>query len=192
MASRSKAETPPSAASEGGGSGNINQIRDILIGPFQREQEATFARVEQTLERIAREAEDRTARAQEKLQKALEASVTGLESRIADLAKRVELLDETTRRDASQLASDVERNRSETQARLQSEIQDNERSTERRFATLRQEIEAELASLRDEKTSRHDLGDYLAEIGLRLKGERSLAALDASLQDALHGGSKPE
>jgi hypothetical protein len=190
MASRSKAETPPSAASEGGG--NINQIRDILIGPFQREQEATIARVEQSLERTAREAEDRTARAQEKIQKALEASVTALESRIADLVKRVELLDETTRRDASQLAGDVGRDMKEMQGRLLSEIQDNERSSERRFATLRQEIEAELANLRDEKTSRHDLGDYLAEIGLRLKRESSLAALDASLQDALHGGSKPE
>lgn len=190
MASRSRSETPTTPAPETGG--NINQIRDILIGPFQREQEATVARLEQSLERAAREAEDRTARAQEKLQKALEASVAGLEARISDLAKRVEQLDETTRRDASQLASDLERQMKEMQGRLLSEIQDNERSTERRFLTLRGEIDAELAKLRDEKTSRHDLGDYLAEIGLRLRGERSLAALDASLKDALHGGSTQE
>jgi hypothetical protein len=54
MASKSKSESSSPAASEAGGSGNINQIRDILIGPLQREQEANFARLEQNLERIAR------------------------------------------------------------------------------------------------------------------------------------------
>jgi len=186
MASRPKDSTSPDPT----GSGNINQIRDILIGPFQREQEAHFSRVEQALERIAREAEDRTNRAQEKLQKGLEAAVSGLESRIADLNKKLEQLDETTRRDASQLASDIDERLKETQARLLAEIQENDRSADKRLNKLREELDSGIASLRDEKTSRHDLGDYLAEIGLRLKGETSLAALDASLQDALNGGTK--
>jgi len=190
MASRSKSEPTNPPTSETGGTGNINQIRDILIGPLQREQEANFVRLEQTLERIEREAEDRTARAQEKLSKALEAAVTGLESRIGDLSKRLEQQDETTRRDASQLASDIEREIKELQNHLTSEIQGNERATDKRFTVLRQELDAELAAIRDDKTSRHDLGDYLAEIGLRLKGEASLKALDASLLDALNGGSK--
>jgi predicted RNase H-like nuclease (RuvC/YqgF family) len=189
MASKSKGESANPKA-DGGASGNINQIRDILIGPLQREQEASFARVEQTLERLEREAEDRTARAQEKLTKSLEAAVTALESRIGDLSKRVDQLDETTRRDASQLASDIEREIKEMQTRLTSEMQSNERATDKRFTVLRQELDAELANLRDDKTSRHDLGDYLAEIGLRLKGEASLQALDASLLDALNGGTK--
>lgn len=172
------------------GSGNINQIRDILIGPFQREQEARFERVEQSLERIAREAEDRTARAQEKLEKSLEAAVSGLEARIADLGKKLDQLDETTRRDAAQLATDIDAKMKEMQTRLLTEIQDNDRATDKRMTTLREELDLEIAKLRDEKTSRYDLGDYLAEIGLRLKGETSLAALDASLQDAMDGGSK--
>jgi hypothetical protein len=190
MASKSKSESSSPAASEAGGSGNINQIRDILIGPLQREQEANFARLEQNLERIARESEDRTARAQEKLEKSLETAVTALESRIGDVSKRLEQFDEATRRDASQLASDMEREIKDLQTRLSSEMQSNERATDKRFATLRQELDAELAAVRDEKTSRHDLGDYLAEIGLRLKGEASLKALDASLLDALNGGTK--
>jgi uncharacterized phage infection (PIP) family protein YhgE len=182
----SKTSAPPDPI----GSGNINQIRDILIGPFQREQEAAIGRIEQSLERMARESEDRTARTQEKLQKGLEAAVTGLESRLADLGKRVDQLDETTRRDAANLASEIEREIKETKAGLLSDIQDNDRATDKRLIALRAELDAELAGLRDEKTSRHDLGDYLTEIGLRLKGEASLAALDASLQDALHGGKK--
>lgn len=181
----SKSSNPPDPTA-----GNINQIRDILIGPFQRDQEAAIARLEQSLERFGQEAEDRTARAQEKLQKSLEAAVAGLESRMADLGKRVDQLDETTRRDAANLAGEIEREMKEMNTRLVAEIQDNERATDKRFSDLRAALDVELAALRDDKTSRHDLGDYLAEIGLRLKGETSLAALDASLQDALSGGKQ--
>jgi hypothetical protein len=189
MASKAKGESATSK-SDLGGSGNINQIRDILLGPLQREQEASFARVEQMLERIEREAEDRSARLQEKLTKSLEAAVTALESRIGDVSKRVDQLDETTRRDAAQQASEIGREIKELQTHLGNEMQSNERATDKRFTVLRHELDAELATLRDDKTSRHDLGDYLAEIGLRLKGEASLKALDASLLDALNGGTK--
>jgi len=190
MASRSKPDEAPASAPEPGSAGNINQIRDILIGPFQRDQAARFDRLEQALERVARESEDRTARAQEKLQKGIEAAVAGLQARVADLTKRLEQLDETTRRNASQLAGDIEREIREVQTRLASEIQESDRATDARITAQRAELDAALATLRDEKTSRHDLGDYLTEIGLRLKGAAALAELDASLENALHGGKQ--
>jgi DNA anti-recombination protein RmuC len=187
MATRSKPEQNPAASAVSANSGNINQIRDILIGPFQREQEAHFARIEQALERLAGEAADQTARAEEKLQKSLEASVAALESRLGDLAKRLQQLDETSRRDLTQLATDTEAKIKEQATRIGSDLQDAERAAKKRMDEVRATLEAAIGQLRDEKTSRYDLGDYLAEIGLRLKGEPSLSALDASLQDALHG-----
>ena len=187
MAKGSKPEQDRAASAVSASSGNINQIRDILIGPFQREQEAHLARIEQTLERHASEAADQTARAQEKLQKNLEASVVALESRLGDLGKRIQQLDETSRRDLTQLATDTEANIKELGTRIGSDLRDAERAANKRMDEARAALEAAIGQLRDEKTSRYDLGDYLAEIGLRLKGEPSLSALDASLQDALHG-----
>lgn len=181
MATRSK-ESPAPTDPTGG---NINQIRDILIGPFQREQQAQFARVEQTLERIAAEAEERTARAQGKLQKSLDGAVSALEARLGELGKRIDQLDEATKRQMSQLANDIEDKIKDVNKRLLAEVQDLERNTDKHFTALRHELDAAIANLRDEKTSRHDLGDYLTEIGLRLRGESTLADLDASLQDAL-------
>jgi DNA anti-recombination protein RmuC len=170
--------------------GNINQIRNILIGPLQREQEARFARLEQLIERYSTEAADRSARSQEKLEKTVEAAVTGLQARIAELGKRLQESEKTLRTEATQSHKELERQATELQTRLTKELQDNDRQAGKRLENLRTEIDATFADMRDEKTSRHDLGDYLTEIGLRLKGDADLSALDASLQDALDAPSQ--
>ncbi len=180
------ADAPPKEA----GGGNINQIRDILIGPFQRDQEARFDRVEQSLQRAAGEAADATARAQEKLQKSLDAAVDGLEAKLSDLSKRMTDLDDTRKREAAAMAEDLTRQLRELETKLGAELRELDRHTEERLRGVRSDMDAALAVLRDEKTSRHDLGDYLMELGLRLKGEASLSALDSSLEEAIGGASK--
>jgi hypothetical protein len=173
----------------GEGGGNINQIRDILIGPFQRDQEARFARAEQSLERIAREAAEQTEHASAQLRKALEAAVDAIEARLTDLTKRLAESDSSAKRELTRVSDDLGAHLRDVDRRLRTEIEENERSADRRLRSLREEIEAALAKLRDEKTGREDLGDYLMEIGLRLKGEPSLNALETSLEDALRGES---
>jgi len=91
----------------GPGGGNINQIRDILIGPFQREQEARFERAERSLARLAEETTAATTRAQEKLQKSLDAAMDGLESKIADLSKRFNDMADAQKRDSEALAAEL-------------------------------------------------------------------------------------
>lgn len=172
------------------GAGNINQIRDILIGPFQRDQESRFERMEQTLQRAASEAADATTRSQEKLQKSLDAAVDGLEAKLSDLSKRMTDLDDTRKREAASLAEDLTRQLRELETKLTTDLRDLERHADERLRGVRGDMDTALAELRDQKTSRHDLGDYLMELGLRLKGEASLSALDSSLQEAIGGASK--
>jgi hypothetical protein len=169
------------------GGGNINQIRDILIGPLQREQDARFARNEQTLERIAREAAEQSERAAAQLRKALEAAVDSLEARLADLTKRLAEADDGARRGLARVSDELGKQVRDFDTRLRAQVEEVARDAETRVRALRADAEAAVAALRDEKTSRHDLGDYLAELGLRLKGEASLRALESSLADALHG-----
>jgi hypothetical protein len=170
-----------------GGPGNINQIRDILIGPFQREQETRFARNEQSLERVAREAAEQSERAAAQIRKALEAAVDSLEARLADLTKRLAEADDGAKRGLARVSDELGKQLRDCDARLRAQVEELARDAEARVRSLRADTEAAVAALRDEKTGRHDLGDYLTEIGLRLKGEPSLRALESSLADALHG-----
>jgi len=172
------------------GSGNINQIRDILIGPFQREQAARFDRMEQALQRAIADSADATRRAEESLQKGLDTAVDSLEAKLSDLSKRISDLDETRRREATAMADDFGTKLKALDTRVSKELRDLEKHSDDRLRVTREQIEAALADLRNEKTSRFDLGDYLTEIGLRLKGESSLSELENSLQEALGGDEK--
>lgn len=163
MAERKKKKEPEDATG-----GNINQVRDILIGPFQREQEARLDALERTLQRYKEEAEAATSHLEEKLSKRLTEVVK--ESKDADKA----------------LGKDL----SKAQSKLAGEIESQERQSKERLNTLRSDVEVELVRLRDEKAGKEDLGDYFMELGLRLKGESSMEKIQKALANARGGDAK--
>jgi len=167
------------------GSGNINQIRDILIGPFQRDQQAAIARLEQRIERFAAEASEQAEQTQDRLHKSLEASMTMIEARLSECVERLSKVEAGARRETEDLAKSLGRELCEVDQKLRNEIESSASSAEKRLAAFRLETDEAMLALRDEKTGRADLGDYLTEIGMRLKGEQALSALESSLQDAL-------
>lgn len=175
MAAKGKKGAPQPEEAAGG---NINQIRDILVGPFQREQENRLAQLEKTLERYQAEADAATKRAQEKLEKRIDGASDKLGEKISDLSKALKAAEK-----AQGKALD------EVQSKLASDMKDLEKLIDDHVRALRDDLEAGMAELRDAKVGRQDLGDYLMEIGLRLKGESALQSIESSLKSGKGGAA---
>lgn len=165
---------------------NINQIRDILIGPFQRDQQAHVARLEQRLERLSSEAAERSERSAERLQKSLDDAMATLENRLSECIERLSKVEAGARRETEELGKSLTRDMRDLDQTLRREIETLTASSEKSLESFRRDSDKALLALRDEKTSRADLGDYLTEVGMRLKGEQTLSALESSLKDALN------
>jgi len=62
----------------------------------------------------------------------------------------------------------------QTEKELQDKIRASQGQSDKQLETLRREFEAKLQALTAEKTDRLQIGNYLIEMGLRLKGENVL------------------
>jgi uncharacterized protein YPO0396 len=177
-------------ADDGVGGGNINQIRDILVGPFQREQEARLELLERTVERHHKEATTAAKRAQDKIEKQVDANAEKLRGKIAELSDTLKDAAKSSAAARAALGAEAKESHDELRNRLQSEVQDLEKLTQDYVAGLRGDLDATTAQLRDEKVGRQDLGDYLMELGMRLKGESSLKAIESSVKGGKRGVKK--
>lgn len=175
MAAKGKKDPAPA---EDVGGGNINQIRDILVGPFQREQESRLASLEKALERYQAESEAATQRAQQKLEKKIETTTEKLSEKISELGKALKATEKAQGKALEKAQSD-----------LATELAGLEQLMEEQIRALREDVESGMAELRDAKVGREDLGDYLMEIGLRLKGESALQSIEGSLKSGKGGAA---
>ena len=169
--------------------GNINQIRDILVGPYQREQEARLATLEKALERYKSESDAATTRAREKLEKQIAATSEKLSNKISDLSKALKEADKAQTKALKDLNKDLSTQVEKLTAKVAADLKDLEKHTDDHLRALRDDMEAGVAELRDAKVGREDLGDYLMEIGLRLKGESSLKSIESSLKSGKGGAA---
>ncbi len=181
------AERDKEMSVEDSGGGNINQIRDILVGPFQRQQEARVDALERSVARNEKDAASAGKRLEEKLLKKIDATSEKLSAKIEGLSKSLKELGKTQKSEMDALGKDLAKQIEQLHVKLAAEISDLERLTEERLAALRHDLDSQVARLNEEKTGREDLGDYLVELGLRLKGEASLASIESSLKDAVGG-----
>jgi chromosome segregation ATPase len=183
-------KTKKQAEDEAVGGGNINQIRDILVGPFQREQEARLDQLEREVARHKKEGDAATKRAQEKLEKQLAAASEKLTNKISDLNKALKDSDRANADALEAMSKELTERIEELQAELAADIRSLEKHTEKQASALRKDLNDAVAHLRDDKVGRHDLGDYLMEVGMRLKGESALQAIESSVKGGKKRGDK--
>ncbi|MEM7652535.1 MAG: hypothetical protein AAF220_05075, partial [Pseudomonadota bacterium] len=136
-----------------GGGKNINQIRDILIGPFQRETDGKFRASEESLNRLSDMHSERMDLMQSRLEKAVDHAVE-------DLTSRMKRMDD----------------------HLQGMIRAQDKAMNTGFEHIRRDIDQKFRDLQNSKTGREDLADYLVEIGMRLKQEPTLNAIEDELR----------
>jgi DNA repair exonuclease SbcCD ATPase subunit len=150
----------------------VDRIRDILFGPQMRGYEQQIKRMAGQLDLLGKKLEDLVAR--------LDQQQGDQESRMRrfqeEMQKRHSELERMLTSQLGQTEANLEQQATETRqlaADLRKEGQD-----------LRSEFTNALADLEDGKTSRHDLGDLLMEMGTRLKGQMGLVDLLGQLEEA--------
>ena len=137
---------------------NIDQIRDILLGPQKRQNDQRFDQITSDLQKAREEAKTSAKDLREgigqesaKLQQLLEQAQAAIRSELEVKVKNLEAANAALQQDVSG-----------TKAKLQSEI-----------AQVREQLSAELeknvAALRDSNVSRETMAELLQEMAVRLR-----------------------
>lgn len=139
---------------------NITQIREILFGQTQRENEGRFRRVEENISRLRDELMERLDLMHAQIDREIQAAKSESTQMGLQFAERVKALED----------------------HLRGEVKSNAKFLQGNLDAMRLDLENAVRGLSNSKTGRNDLADYLIEVGLRLKGEPTLNALDEQLK----------
>lgn len=156
---------------EGSPAAEVDRIRDIIFGPQMRVYEKQFGRLSNLVDQMGKQVEQlraaveqQRAESEENLQQETsqvrEESRQSLEQLRGELSGRIEQQAVDQKTQVNQLTAD-----------LRKQGQD-----------LRSEITSATNSLEDEKAGRHDMGDMLVEMGMRLKDQIGLGDLLGQLE----------
>lgn len=168
--------------------GNIDQIRDIIFGPQLREYDNRFDKLESDISLMQQEMRDRIDQLKTVVSTEVRSTVDGLEKKLktlnvsyqeemTDLRQQIdrvnkkfsnslEALDQTVDNQSTTLRDEL------LQARAK--LQEDVRSLR---SQVFEEVERRFAMLREDKISRHDMAEFLFEVGMRLKGNEFVPQL---------------
>ena len=155
----------------------VERIRDIIFGPQMRLYEQQFKRMSGHIDLIGKQLAE--------LKSTVDEQRTEQESRLQklqeDMNQRSGELANTLGARLDQLEASLE----EQDAEGKKQTREITRKLQKQAKDLRSEFTTALDALEDEKTSRHNLGDLLVEMGTRLKDQASLADLLGQLGEAV-------
>ena len=169
------------AAAMGGGS--IDQIRDILFGAAQREQDARAQRIEKNLDQAAKQAAAHLERTERALERKLDKMNADAKARLDGLTARLGEAEKTAKEENAALDQELSAQIRDTEQNIRDELREVSESILDKMEELRNDLTEAIDLLRHEKAGNEDLGDYLLELGMRLKGDSTLSAIQTSIGD---------
>lgn len=168
--------------------GNIDQIRDIIFGPQLREYDNRFDKLESDISLLQQEMRDRIDQVRTVIS-------TEIRSAVDVLDKKIKTLNVTSQEEMTDLRQQIDRvNKkfsntiealdqtvdNQTHA-LRDEILQAKAKLQEDVRSLRgqvyEEVERRFGLLREDKISRHDMAEFLFEVGMRLKGNEFVPQL---------------
>ncbi len=174
----------------GGNAGELEVLRDLIFGNQARDFTQRLSDIDDRLEAIRRELKSEQDLFTQSLTKSsVDQGTTLRKETHGRIDKEVQMLSERIEQLTADMSRQFEEARRMFEAkldRLQTESGDRirqlEEKTRQRDDDLRSEMLAASAWLEDKKTSRHDLGQMLEEIGLKLQA--------AATANANHSGDE--
>ncbi|HAX77513.1 MAG TPA: hypothetical protein DCY88_17180 [Cyanobacteria bacterium UBA11372] len=179
--------------------GNIDQIRDILMGPQLRDYETRLAQVEADLSLLRQDLRDRIEETKTSFAAEIRLTVESLEKKIkavsltaseesADLrqltdrmnkrfSNTIEALNDTVDKQVASVRDEL----SESKARLQEDVR-NLRDQ------IFEELDRQFSSLRSGKVSKDDMAEILFEVAMRIKGTEFVRQLKEATDTEVYGG----
>lgn len=172
---------PPGA---GGNAGELEVLRDLIFGNQARDFTRRLSDIDGRLEAIRREMKNEQDSVAQSLTKSAADQTASLRKETHNrVDKEVQMLSERIEQLAADMNEQMENARRMLEAkldRLQTESSDRMRLLEEEARQRDDDLRAELltvsAWLEDKKTSRHDLGLMLEELGQRLQGNANTPA----------------
>lgn len=161
----------------GNNAGELEVLRDLIFGNQARDFARRITDLDGRLEAVRRELKnEQDSRAQSVAKTASDQTVALRKETNSRIDKEIQIIGERIEQMSADMHELMETTRHALEARLDRMQQDiNERlrvleeDARRRDDDLRSELLTVSAWLEDKKTSRHDLGQMLEEIGLRLQ-----------------------
>ena len=170
-------ETGSLPIGSGNNAGELEVLRDLIFGNQARDFAHRITDLDGRLETVRRELKsEQDSRAQSVAKTASDQTVALRKEANSRIDKEVQIIGERIEQVSADLRELVETSSHALESRLdrmQQDINEHfrvlEEGTRRRDDDLRAELLAVSAWLEDRKTSRHDLGQMLEEIGVRLQ-----------------------
>ncbi|MFB2975080.1 hypothetical protein [Microseira sp. BLCC-F43] len=179
--------------------GNIDQIRDILMGPQLRDYETRLAQVEADLSLLRQDLRERIEETKTSFATEIRTNVESLEKKIkavsltaseesADLrqlsdrmnkrfSNTIEALNDSVDKQVASLREEL----SESKARLQEDVR-NLRDQ------IFEELDRQFSALRTGKVSKDDMAEILFEVAMRIKGTEFVRQLKEATDTEVYGG----
>lgn len=166
-------------AAGGSNAGELEVLRDLIFGNQARDFAQRLSDIDGRLETVRRELKSEQEATAQSLAKTSSDQTTTLRKEThSRIDKEVQILDERIEQLAADIREQMETARRALEARLdrmQADASDRmrllEEETRRRDDDLRSELLTMTAWLDDKKTSRHDLGRMMEDIGQRLQAK---------------------
>ncbi|MCL1466065.1 apolipoprotein A1/A4/E family protein [Argonema galeatum] len=168
--------------------GNIDQIRDIILGPQLREYNNRFDKLESDISLVQQEMRDRIDQVRTVLSTEIRSAVDGLEKKLKTLnltsqeeindvrqqidrvnkkfSSSIEALDQTVDNQNSSIREELSQSRNK--------LQEDVRALR---GQVFDELERRFSMMREAKVSKDDMAEILFELGMRLKGNEFVPQL---------------
>jgi hypothetical protein len=173
------------------GLGNIEQIRNIILGPQTREYNRRFEKIESELSAFQEEINYRLDEAKDTLSRELRNAVDALDRRIkslnavgkeewSELREHLDSADEKFSNSLQQFRLEVETNTKSLREELyqaRGKVQEDLLSLK---THIYEELHKQLVNLEDHNVAREQMAEILFELGMRIKGVEFVSDLKYS------------
>ena len=175
--------------------GNVDQIRDIIIGRQLREYDERLSQFESQLSLVDRDLHDRVEELKVSLSTQLGTAIDAFDKRLkgitasvqdetVELRQQSERLTQKLQNSSQNLDSEIDRKTGVLNERLgetRDKLHDDIRTLK---SQVFEQLEERFSSLRDGKLAKDEVADLLFEIGIRLRGEEVVGALRAATDES--------
>lgn len=172
--------------------GNIDQIRDIIVGAKLREYDSRIEQIETDISMLQQEMRDRLERVKTDISTDLRAAIDALEKKLKcfslnfdeENAALHQQIDRANKKFSNSIETLDRALETETTS-IRQELSETKNNLQSNVKTLKEDIFAELekrfSKLTQAKVSRHDMAEVLFELGMRMKETEILPKLKAAV-----------
>jgi DNA anti-recombination protein RmuC len=176
--------------------GNIDQIRDIIIGSQLREFNARFGKIETDISLIEQEMRDRLEEvkttllgeikfAAEAIDKKLKGAIASTQEEQLELRQQIDRSNKKFSTSIENLDKDIDTQTDSIRTQMTQSVGKLQEDVHTLRTQIFEQLDLRFATLSGVKVSRDDMAEILFELGMRLKGTEFVPKLKQAAEDSV-------